>query len=88
MELLQRTEGEKTRMRNADWVSAKEMRLLPGYLPSLYQTLIDFGEDSTIHPRVTLFPKGTPTIWLSTVTVGATRKKKRKKKKGNHIKSI
>jgi hypothetical protein len=38
------------------------MRLLPGYLPSLYQTLIDFGEDSTIHPRVTLFPKGTPTI--------------------------
>lgn len=56
-------------------------------LPSLYQTLIDFGEDSTIHPRVTLFPKGTPTIWLSTVTVGATRKKKKKEKRKKVITS-
>ena len=75
---------KKTKKRQTDGAPReKEIKLVVGkwLLPSLNHTLIDFGDASTTQPTVTSLPRGTPTIWLSTLTDGGTFCRRRRRRR-------
>ena len=81
---------KKTKKRQTDGAPReKEIKLVVGkwLLPSLNHTLIDFGDASTTQPTVTSLPRGTPTIWLSTLTDGGTfcRRRHRRRRRRHRI---